>query len=382
MKIVHTGDWHLGKILSDYSLLEDQRFFISRFVQDMETIRPHVIVIAGDIYDRSVPSAEAVELLNTALRHLVQRLHIPVIITAGNHDSGSRLAFAGDLLKKSGLYLIGAPALSPEPIVLKDEYGEVSFYPLPYLDLYDIKSMLPDKTMKSDKEAFQLYCEALCEQVDFSKRNVLIAHGFFTLTGSLTEQDGTKVGTAESLSLAPLSKFDYLALGHLHGEKSAGLSHARYSGSPLKYSIDEAGQEKGYLLITLKEKGDPLTVEKKQFKPLRDLRVMEGHFADFLSPDDPDHPSLSDYVFLSLTDKEPILDAATQLKAVYPNLLGIRFPNYESQFSARNGEERVRQSSPFELFEEFVAASTGETLSEKQKQTVRRIFKRLGGDGI
>lgn len=377
MKIVHTSDWHLGKSLNDYSLLEDQRFFLRQFVREMEEIRPHVILIAGDIYDRSVPPAEAVTLFHEVLTELVERLKIPVIATAGNHDSGQRLSFAGSLLAKSRLYLLGKTEASPAPILLEDEYGEVSFYPLPYCDLYDLKPLFPEDSPKSDRDAFELYARQLCKEVDFSRRNVLSAHGFFTLSGSLTQSDGTTVGGSETLSLSPLAQFDYIALGHIHSQRVAGLPNARYSGSPLKYSVDEANQKKGYLLVELGRKGE-LSVTSRPITPLRDLRVLTGSFSELMNApaEAPD-----DYVFVSLTDKQPVLDAASRLKGIYKNLLGIQFPNYESQFLSptRRGES-IRKATLPELFREFFTASTGEELCEEQQEMIEKIAKSLGGD--
>ena len=379
MKIIHTSDWHLGKLLNDYSLLADQRHFLNQFISDMLTIQPDVILICGDIYDRSVPSAEAVALLNDTLIRLAQEVRAAVILTAGNHDSKERLSFGSTLLAESGVHLIGRPSYPTEPITLYDAHGPVHFYALPYLDQYDIRPLFPDESLKTNNEAFHRFCQPLLEHLNTAERNVLLAHGFFT-AGATDSDLSEQVGGSELISLHDFAAFDYLALGHIHGNRTIGLPHARYSGSPLKYSIDEASQQKSYLLLELGEKGT-LTMTEHPIDPLHDVRTLTGSFADVLKRDWHQNQNFDDYVFVNLTDAKPIADVMSQLKAVLPNILGVKFAQMDALTpKSAVSIQQIQTQSPETLFADFYESQTGEPLTPYQTELTHTLFQQAGGN--
>jgi exonuclease SbcD len=377
MKIIHTSDWHLGKILNDYSLLEDQRCWLSSFIQILQDLKPDAVIIAGDIYDRSVPSAEAVSLLNETILEMIHRLQCAVIMIAGNHDSKERLCFGSELLEASQLYIIGTAQPFPKQITLSDSFGPVNFYPIPYLNRYDIKSALPDSTVSSLQQAFEEFTQPLLEQVNPNERNVLIAHGFFAPIAPEDITEEQRVGADSMISLLPFDLFDYIALGHIHMQKSAGLKQSFYSGSPLKYSIDEANQKKGILEITLNEKGS-LQITPHEIPFLHDLKVITGSFAEVLSDAAKQSSLCEDYVFFSLTDTIPVPDAVTRLKVYYPNILGVKLAQIDSIFSSSGIDTNALQQQDTEtLFKEFYEQFTDEPMTPYQHQLTHSILKDL-----
>lgn len=379
MKIIHTSDWHIGKLLNDYSLLTDQRHFLNHFISDMLAIQPDVILICGDIYDRSVPSAEAVSLLNDTLSRLAQEVRAAVILTAGNHDSKERLSFGSTLLAESGVHLIGCPTYPTEPITLYDAHGPVHFYALPYLDQYDIRSLFPDEPLKTTNEAFHRFCQPLLKRLNTAERNILLAHGFFT-AGTTDSDLSDQVGGSDLISLHDFTAFDYLALGHIHGSRTIGLPHARYSGSPLKYSIDEANQQKSYLLLELGEKGT-LTVTEHPICLLHDVRTLTGAFADILNRDWHQNQNFDDYVFVNLTDTKPIADVMSQLKTILPNILGVKFAQMDALTpKSAVSIHQIQTQSPEALFADFYEQQAGEPLTPYQTELTHTLFQQAGGN--
>lgn len=373
MRIVHTSDWHLGKTMSDYSLLEDQIYFLNHFAEEMRQQRPDVIIIAGDFYDRSVPAAQVVEVANQILDTLVGSLKIPVIITAGNHDSKERLSFAYKMMEKSGLYLVGSNYQPIPKITLYDDNGAVHFYPLPYMNRYDIKSVYPQQHFSKEEDAFLFWTQQLREQLNPNERNVLIAHGFFSLSGNLEKSDGTQVGGSQLVSLAEFSNFDYIALGHIHKARTVGLPQARYSGSPLKYSVSESSHKKVYYLVELTEKGN-LNIQEHVIKPLRDVRIVSGVFADIKRREYHENQNFDDYVFISLHDREPVPDVMSRLKPLFSNILGIQFPEYGSSiFQNQETLKSLQNKSISDLFYDFYRLSTGEPLTPIQEKIIQEM---------
>ncbi len=373
MKVLHTADWHIGKYLNGYSLLEDQEYFLEKFTGYLKKNKPDVIIIAGDIYDRSVPPAEAVKLFSNALNTIINELKIKVIVIAGNHDSKDRLAFGSEILEKSGLFVISRPERNIKKITLSDEYGNINFYAVPYLDVYDAKSLFPDEKIISDNEAFEIICSDMLKNLNADERNILIAHGFFANTDDLIKNDGTTVGAGELISLKKFGGFDYIALGHIHSPRKTGLDSARYSGSMLKYSVDEANSDKIFYMLDVKEKGK-IEITEEKISPLRDIVIIEDSFDNVLSMNPSD-----DYIFLKLTDKTPVVNAVSMLKAVFPNILGLSYPALKT--SSEVSEETVKgikEKSPLELFDGFFNDITGINLSEFQKKIVSDIFKKRG----
>lgn len=372
IKIIHTGDWHLGKLFNGYSLLEDQRIWLSRFLDKLTALQPDVLIIAGDIYDRPIPPASAVTLLGETLHTITQQLRIKVMMIAGNHDSAERLSFGSSLLESSGLYIAGTVTQHVKKITLHDPFGAVHFYLLPYADVHLLKSRGGVSGKTSLSQVFHAFCRPLLENLDRSDRNVLVTHGFFAATKHLIASDGTQVGGSELIDLSPFAEFDYIALGHIHGTKGAGLPHAKYAGSPLKYSISEATQHKSCFVLDLAHKGE-LEIQPFTVLPLRDLRISEGNFAQLLEQAKTDTAHLDDYVFFNLTDHIPVTDAVLRLKAFYPKILGLCFPNIGDMLPQEQTIHTLHMKTPEQLLADFYQQTIGTPLTPFQQQTVASI---------
>ncbi|MEG0693362.1 MAG: exonuclease SbcCD subunit D, partial [Oscillospiraceae bacterium] len=273
MKIVHTADWHIGKNLNDYSLLEDQKHYFQHFIKKLEQIKPDALIIAGDLYDRSIPSSEAINLLGNILCEIVLTNKIQTFIVAGNHDSKERLSFGSELLQKSGLHIVG----NIEKEIKKVIFQDINFYLIPYIEPHNVKQLYPDQIVKTHDQAMKLYTKEMLEKIDTDKINILVGHGLY---GYGTSSD-VSVGGSELIDCSIFENFDYVALGHLHSRRTAGSKKMIFSGSPLKYSIDEANQNKSFTLINIMDKH---TIETSQIliEPLRDVRILEGSF-DYLN---------------------------------------------------------------------------------------------------
>lgn len=360
MKIIHTADWHLGKHLNDYSLLTDQKVFLDELLHAVSTNPPDAVVIAGDIYDRSVPSAEAVALLDHTLQTLVLELHIPTLLLAGNHDSADRLQFGSGMLGKSGLYISGK---QPTTVTLYGDIGEVDVHLLPYMDLHQLRARTPEHPPHTLQEGMAQVLTELRQRFVPGRRNLLAAHGFFAVgCGQAADES---VGGSE-LILLNADGFDHILLGHLHGARSAG-AQARYSGSPLKYSVDEANQPKSWDEISLTY--DDVTVRQHPIHPMRDLRVLEGCFADLLAG-----PSSDDYLSLHLTDEQPIPDAALQLKSVYPHLLELHWTGFSFQSpNSLPDQKDLKQENLPSLFADFYEQLTARPLSDVQRTILKEL---------
>lgn len=380
MKIVHTADWHIGKLLCDYSLLEDQRYWFEQFLHRLEKIRPDALVVAGDIYDRSVPSAEAIALLDDILSHILLELKIPTFLIAGNHDSKERLSFASGLLERSGLYIAGNAERDIRRIELRCQSdGNIGhFYLLPYIEPHNVKMLYPDKTIKTSDEALRILCRNMTNELDPNAINVLVGHGFFSYGGSREALEGegeadSSVGGSDLADISMFEAFDYCAFGHLHSMRTAGCERMRYSGSPLKYSIDEAGQQKSFTVAEI-GKGS-LSLSFETIHPLRDVRILTGEFTELLEHASPD--GRDDYIFVHLIDREIALNAVPRLKAVYPNIIGLRYIGLNMVSMDRLAEQknRMAQLSGPELFAGFYENVTAETLSDEQMNYISETFR-------
>lgn len=381
MKIVHTSDWHIGKLLCDYSLLEDQAWFLDGFLEQMEKIRPDAVLICGDIYDRSVPSAEAVTLLDRALNRLAGELSIPIILTAGNHDSGQRLSFGSAFMERQGLFIGGMVRHPVQKVTLSDQFGPVDFYLLPWFDQYTVRPLFPDQRPQSCGEAFRLLMEPVLEEWEPGRRRVLLGHGFFAGRSAQAEDGGKTAGGEELVSLAGMENFDYIALGHIHGARCAGLPQAWYSGSPLKYSVDEQHQNKGFLVVDLPQSG-PVSVEQRPIVPLREVRSVTGSFLEVMDRTGQDPAGAEDYIMVTLTDPEPVPDIMARLKSVYPHVLGVQFPQFASRMQKEGAKgPNLEEQSMEELFSDFYEQAAGLPMTGRQQQIMDRLCREYQGKG-
>lgn len=376
MKIIHTADWHIGKMLNDYSLIDDQKYYFGRFIERLEILKPDALLVAGDLYDRSVPSAQAVSLLNYILSEIVLRLNIKTFIVSGNHDSKERLAFGSELLSKCGLYIAGGLSKEVYSASLSDDKNSVNIYMMPYIEPYSVRSLYKDSAVKTHDEAVKLYCKEMLLNLDKSKTNILISHGLFGWTNK--NEDEISVGGADMVDSSIFSEFDYVALGHLHSPRTAGSDKMVYSGSPLKYSVDEAGQKKSFSMLEIN--GKEITVIKEEITPLRDVRIIEGSY-EFLTNRD-NHSGLDDYVFANITDDEIMLDAISRLRSIFPNILGLKYTNLNSQSAEGSLQSMtdISQKTEQQLFSSFYEGAVGKPLQKDQLEYVSEIMSQVKGN--
>jgi len=379
LKLIHTSDWHVGRFLNEYSLLDDQAAFFDWFIEEMKQRKPDAILVSGDIYNRSVPPAEAVALLNRVLAQLVLTLKIPVILTAGNHDSKTRLAFGNELLEQTGLYMI-CEADAKRRLILKDEHGPLYLHPLPYLELHDLQRAFPEKELPTLQKGYDAMLRSIAEDFHPGERHVLMAHGFFT-TGD--HEDADPVGGEELVRIPIAKQFCYTALGHIHRPYPAGSDTVRYCGAPLKSAIDEEGDRYIYE-VTIGKAGDPVSTEALKVPPRHELRTLSGSFEEFLSRSKTAGLPADDYYFFKLTDKLPVPDAMLQLKPYYPNLLGLSYEVYAARTEEKQKLQQFKNRSVEELMADFYEEELGETLSDTQKTLTHTLMEQVrnkqGGD--
>lgn len=380
MKIVHTSDWHIGKIVNDFSMLEDQRYFLQQLTLFLKQKKIDVLIVAGDIYDRSVPPAEAVSLVNDTLVNIVQHLNIPVILISGNHDSPQRLSFAHSLLEQSGLFICGEVQRPLKKVTISDHYGPVNFYLLPYFQLHDIKRLYPEKHPATINDAFELIKQEIQEEWNQKERNVFIAHGFFSAQEeqiAFPLRPDLSIGMSERISSDLFSLFDYTALGHIHRSQTIGIPTARYSGSPLKYSIDEAAHQKSITMITLNKK-ENVKIEQLPIEPFHDLRIISGTFDQLFNRNRPENGNLNDYIFAHLEESHPIMDAISKLRGVFPNIIGLSYTKQGHQTTSGLFQaQKIKEKEPLALLEEFYSEISGTNLSQEQKELSESIFKKI-----
>lgn len=377
MKLFHLSDLHLGKRLCGVSFIEDQRLVLEKIVEHIGNETPGAVMIAGDIYDRSVPPEEAVSLFDDFLFALSE-LNVKVLMISGNHDSAERIAYGGRIMNRSGIFV--SPELNKDnydtilkPVTLSDEHGEVNFYLLPFVTPAMVRAAREGRE-EIDISSFTDAVGAVIKDMDIdtSKRNVLIAHQF--VTGAQTCDSETRsAGGLDEVDASVFAPFDYTALGHLHGSQSVGGGSVVYCGTPLKYSFSEARHIKGITVVDIAEKGAVGTNRIPLGAPLHDLREIKGSYQEVIAKGKSD-----DYIKVILTDDDEQLDIMNKLRVYFPNIMQVSFENErtaaELDFSAAKNANTL---SPLELFSEFYKLQTGGELDEEQTKIVRSIFDNI-----
>ncbi len=369
MKFLHLADLHIGKRVCEFDLGEDQKYILREILKISDENRPDAVLIAGDLYDRSVPPGEAVELLDEFLTQLSSR-GLPVFAVSGNHDSPERLDFGSRIMRRHGVTIAGSFRGHMEKTVLSDEYGPVNVWLLPFLKPAMAEPFFPPERTGSYEDAVLAAVEA--SGVDARERNVLVAHQFVTAFGRQPEtcdSETVSVGGADQVDASVFDAFDYVALGHLHGPQRIGRPEVRYAGSPLKYSFSEARQKKSVTFAELKEKGR-VEISTVPLVPLRDMREIRGPIAELTKTENAAFGNREDYIRATLTDGHAVADAAERLRAVYPNLMGIDFDGgraAETGPSKTAASGDVARRTPQELFEEFYRNQNGRELPENER---------------
>ena len=371
MKLLHLSDLHLGKRLNGVSLLEDQSDILDQIL--LLTERADAVLIAGDVYDKSVPSAEAVGLFDRFLTAL-SRTGKPVFMISGNHDSAQRLAFGGSILAMGNIHISPVFRGTPDPILLEDEYGPVAFWLLPFLKAAHVRPFYEGEELESCEDA--VACVLRHAAPDTRIRNVILAHQFVS-GASRCESEEVSIGGLDQVSAGLFEEYDYVALGHLHTPQRVGSDRIRYCGSPLKYSVSEAGQNKAALLVSLAEKGS-VTVEELPLRPTRDLLTLKGSYDQVTSRAFYSLLDLNNDYHITLTDETDIPQAMARLQTVYPNLLSISYENRrtEGAYSALTGQAG-EETDPLALLDRFYRQRNGESLSEEQKKLAQTLMEEI-----
>ncbi|MBQ2810329.1 MAG: exonuclease SbcCD subunit D [Clostridia bacterium] len=374
MKLIHLSDLHIGKRVNDYSMIDDQAYILKEILTIIDSTTPDGVIIAGDVYDKSVPSAEAVSLLDDFLVKLSKR-GLPVFIISGNHDSCERLAFASRLIEGSGIHISPVYNGNVEPITLKDENGEVCVYMLPFVKPIHVHRVFDDESINSYTDALRVAIEHM--EIDKSKRNVLITHQFVT-GASRTESEELSVGGTDNVDASVFDDFDYVALGHIHRPQNCVGERIRYSGTPLKYSFSEVNDKKSVTVVELGKKGE-LCVDTIPLTPMRDMVEIRGKYEEITLKSFYDGTSYTqDYVHITLTDEDDIVDAIGKLRAIYHNLMRLDYDNARTRSSASlDGVEDVERKSPEELFAQLYEEQNGSGLSDSQLELLRKLIEKV-----
>ncbi len=374
MKLLHLSDLHLGKRVKDFSMLEDQQYILAEILRIAGEEAPDAVLIAGDVYDKSVPPAEAVELFDDFLVRL-SRLNTQVFVISGNHDSPERVAFGGRLMDSSGIHLSPVYSGQVRPLSLTDPFGTVDFYMLPFLKPAHVRRFFPDSEISSYTDALRTAIGQM--PVDPSRRNVLITHQFVT-GAQRSDSEDISVGGTDNVDASVFDAFDYVALGHIHGPQHVGRETVRYCGTPLKYSFSEIRHQKSVTVVELAEKGN-LHIRTVPLSPRRDMREIRGTYMELTARSFYADFPREDYLRIVLTDEEDILDAVSRLRVIYPNLLQLDYDNKRTRSggAALESTEQLRQRSPLELFAQFYEEQNGQPMSGEQGEFIRELIEEI-----
>jgi exonuclease SbcD len=375
MRIIHTADWHLGKLFYGVYLTDDQAYVLDEFILLLREERPDLLIIAGDIYDRAVPPPPAVGLLDDILCSIVLELRIPVIMIAGNHDNPQRMGFGSRLFSRNNFHLVGTMSSPLLPVIMKDEHGEVFCYALSYMQPAEAREILVDETIHSHEQLMRVWISQTNGVHTRGKRSVLTTHAY-TAGGEESESERPlSVGGIDAVPASVFARFSYTALGHLHKPQKSGYEHVRHAGSLLKYSFSEAGHTKSVCMVEIDGEG-MCKVKEIPLSPRHDVRCMTGYFDDILRT--PPHAGKKeDYLMISLLDSGVILDPMRRLKAVYPNLLHIERPALSPDNRETGLRIDHRKIDDMELFSSFYSQVTGSKLPDNEAEAFSDVIEKV-----
>ena len=391
MKFLHTADLHIGKSICEHSMLDEQRHILASILEVVRGEKPDALLIAGDVYDKSVPSAEAVAVLDDFLVRLSET-GTKVFVLSGNHDSAERIAFGGRLMENRGVHMSSVYSGEFAPVTLQDEFGEVDVWMLPFVRPATVRACLGSDEERDQVTDYTSAMRMAIAQMHFTlgRRNVLLAHQF--VTGAERSDSEENVGGLDNVDASVFDGFDYVALGHIHkpqnvAKDAAGNARVRYSGTPLKYSLSEAGHKKSLTVVELAGKSADglagIEVREIPLTPKHDVREIKGTFAELVSPEFQREQlaeglKLDDFVYVKLTDENDVPDAVLKLRGIYPNLMMLDYDNERTRNQhVTVGDGKVEQKTPMELFGEFFSDMTKRELNEEESEFVQDII-----DGI
>ena len=377
MKFIHLSDLHIGKRVNEFSMLEDQKYILLEILNAIDLEKPDGVLIAGDIYDKSVPSAEAVQLFDDFLFRLSEK-EVQVFVISGNHDSPERLAFGNRLMDRSGIHMSPVYEGRVVPFPLEDEFGAVNVYMLPFVKPASVRRFFEDKEIDSYTDAVRVAVENM--NVDKTCRNILITHQFVT-GASRSDSEDISVGGSDNVDASVFDSFDYVALGHIHGPQNIGSEHIRYCGTPLKYSFSEAAHKKTITVVQLGKKGE-LSVREIPLTPKHDLVEIKGSYNELTLKSFYDGTTYSeDYMHVTLTDEDDIPEAMAKLRTIYHNLMVLSYDNTRTRHRADfSAVQDVESKSPLELFAEFYNKQNGIEMTEEQTAFMAELIESVWED--
>ena len=374
---MHLADLHLGKRVNGFSMMEDQEYILNRILEIMEEEQPDGLLIAGDVYDKTIPPAEAVRRMDDFLTAVAAK-HVPVFLISGNHDSAERVAFGHQLMQGSGIWISPVYDGTIRHHTLEDRWGEVNIYLIPFLRPSVVRSFFPDVEIEDYTDALRTIIEDL--QVDTSRRNVVLAHQFVTAAGALPEtcdSEQLSVGGLDRVDGSVFSPFDYTALGHLHGPQRVGSETIRYAGSPLKYSFSELHQKKSVTVAELREKGET-EIRQIPLQPRREMIELRGTFEKILEEARKKGAPQTDYYHMMLTDEIDVVDALSRLREYYPNIMLLDYDNRRTR-SQKEVEQldRVEERTPGELFAALYEQQNGQEMDSDRKEYLDGLIREI-----
>lgn len=376
MRFLHLSDLHLGKRVNEFSMLEDQAYILKEILNIIDEQKVEAVLIAGDIYDKVIPSAEAVRLLDDFLTRLAAR-ELPVFLISGNHDSAERVAFGSRLMSSRQIYLSPVFESDVEPITISDRYGEIHIYMLPFVKPSLVKRVYPEEEIITYQDAVNAAVQHM--QIDTDKRNILLAHQFVT-GAARCDSEELSVGGVDDVDASVFDGFDYVALGHLHGPQKIGKETVRYSGTPLKYSFSEANQKKAAVIVDVEEKGK-INIQQIPLVPKHDMREIRGTYMEVTALDFYKDMKTDDYLHITLTDEEDIPDAIGKLRTIYPNIMKLSYDNLRTRAAVTvRGTAEVEEKSPMELLKEFYELQNNQPMTDEQEEIARGMMEEIWED--
>ena len=375
MRLVHTADWHLGRIFHGVHLTEDQAYVLDELIEIVREARPDVVIVAGDIYDRAVPPQEAVSLLDDVLSRLVAKVGVPVVLIAGNHDSPARLSFGARLLANSNLHVFGPLVPECRPVVFEDDFGPVDIYPIPFAEPPVVREKMGGDEIRDHGSALRRILQQIRAGKPADRRSILVAHAAVVGGKTSDSERPLSIGGAETVEPAIFEGFDYVALGHLHQAQSPGGNHIQYSGSILKYSFSEASHKKSVTIVDMDGTGK-CAIERIALVPRHNVRRIEGTLDEILQRARLDE-NRDDYIMVSLLDRQPVLNAMGRLREVYPNTLHIERPLIAPSTGHAQAPADHQRLSEAAMFSAFFSQVTGEELTEQEARVLADTIQAL-----
>ena len=382
MRFAHISDLHIGKRVNDFSMLEDQQYILKQILDIIKEQKVDAVVIAGDVYDKSVPSAEAVALCDDFITAL-SREKLQTFMISGNHDCAERVAFGSRIMEQMNLHI--APVFDGNVLTyqMKDQMGNVNFYLLPFLKPANVRRFYEEETINSYTDAMRTVISHI--DLNTSERNVLIAHQFVT-GAARSDSEDVSVGGIDNVDADVFDAFDYVALGHIHGAQKVIRDTIRYCGTPLKYSFSEAKQNKSVTIVTMDiddQNQCEVAIDAIHLKPLRDLREIRGSYEEITLRENYLYTNTQDYMHITLTDEEDIPDAIGKLRAIYPNIMKLDYDNKRTrtrQDVVLEGDAETK--SPLDLFEDFYYQQNNQQMSEQQQEYISQLVEKIWEDRV